>query len=521
MPQTQSIQYGEQARASIKAGIDKAADAIKVTLGPVGKTMVIDLGQANPRITDDGVTGARVIRLKDPHEDVGAKFIREIANKADDHAGDGTTTATVLAQAMTEEAFKLLDANPESVATVKRELNAAVEDAKAQLDAMARPVKTKEEIRQVAYVSSLDEEVADAIAEAFDTLGHSATVIVDSNTQPGIKLKTVKGMRLAKGVLSDWFITNAERIEARLENPRVLVTDKRIASGEQMGAFLENLIKAKILSFVLVADDISGEALATLLVNMQKGLYNCIAITAPYHNERRQQAYEDIAALAGTHVVSDSLGQTLADIKPENLGSFESVISNRSVTTFVGGKGDVTERVAAMEAEKAEATNAYDRDTLSERISGLTGGIGVISVGDFSESAALTRRQKVEDSLNSTKAAIEEGIVPGGGAALSCIKTDNLILRQCKFAPLMQMATNAGMSNTDIVLSLQNATDADPDHDSSCIDFNTGKIVDAFEAGIVDPVKVVKSSLAAAASVVSNALSVGTLIVELPEEPKK
>lgn len=514
----QHIYYDKEARAKIQAGINKAADAIKVTLGPVGKTMVIDLGQTYPTITDDGVTGAKVIKLEDPVEGVGAKLIREIAMKANDKAGDGTTTATVLAQAMIAEAFRIVDEDPSRIPEVQRGLQAALKEAKSQLDAMARPVDGKEDIRRVALISSLDEEVADAIAEVFETLGKTATVIVEEQPKPGISLETVKGMRIPKGLINNWFVSNPERNETRLDNPTVIVTDKRITSAEQLGALIQKLLTAKKLSFVIVAEDISGEALATLALNKQNGLYNCIPVIAPYADTRRTEAYEDIAALTGTYVISDRLGHSLNDVDVATLGSCKSAIANLNHTTLIEGSGDVTDQVKTIEGrlEDGVVYNVmYERETLQERLSGLTGGIGVLKVGAFSESERNAKRYKVEDALNATKAAIEEGIVPGGGAALMGIigKTSNEIFDKTLVSPFRQMAENSGMDDKS-----KQSFHAVQMVEGQAFDFLSGKKVDAFDAGIIDPVKVTKSSLESAVSVVSTVLSVGSLIVEVPDK---
>lgn len=534
------IKFGYEAKKAIKAGVDKAANAVKVTLGPTGRSVILDRGFGSPTITDDGVTVAKSIELEDKFENVGASLIQEVANRTNEEAGDGTTTATVLAQKMIEEAFPMLSKDSSQVNNVKRGMDKAVRFVVLELNKVKKEVKTREEIEQVATISSLDPEVGKLIAEAMEEVGHDGIITVEEGQTIGLQKEVVKGMRFDKGFVSPYMVTNPERVEAVWNDPYILITDKKISAVSDVLPLLEKMVQSGKKDLVIIADDVDGEALTTFILNKLRGTFNVLAIKAPGFGDRRKEMLQDVAALTGGQVITEELGLTLEKAELEHLGKARKVIATKDHSTIVDGQGDkakLEERIAQIRNELKTVTSEFDKEKLQERLARLAGGVGVIKVGAFTETEMKTKKFKIEDALNATRAAVEEGIVAGGGAALAKIaplldkfaqevseheKAGVVIVRKALEAPLRQIAENTGAEAGPIVSYIQ-ASAMHEGYDFAAYDasnWEKGK-ADMMQKGIVDPVKVTRLALENAVSIASTLVTAEAIIVDKPEEKGK
>ncbi len=537
---TKLIKTGRDAKEQIKKGVDIAANAIKVTLGPTGKAVILDRGFGSPTISDDGVTVAKDIELEDPFENIGVSLIKEVANKTNEDAGDGTTTATVLAQTMIEEAFKELEKNTYKANDLKRGMDKAVRFVVEELNKVKKEVSGREGIEQVATISSLDAEVGKLIAEAMEEVGNDGVITVEEGQTIGVEKEVVKGMRFDKGFVSAYMVTNADRMEAVWDDPHVLITDKKISSVQDILPLLEKIVAGGKKELVIIADDVDGEALTTFILNKIRGTFNVLAVKAPGFGDRRKEMLQDIAVLTGGQLITGDLGLSLDKTEIEQLGRARKVIANKETTTVVDGMGDKTAidaRVNEIRSMLAEATSDFDKEKLMERIARLSGGVGVIKVGAFTETEMKAKKFKIEDALNATRAAVEEGIVAGGGAALTRIapilqneilngtyfqtneKNGASIVKASLEAPLKQIAQNAGVEPSGIITHVQTAG-VHAGYDFSNYDganWEEGKRDDMIAAGIVDPVKVTRLALENAVSIASTLVTTETIIVDKPE----
>src|SRR3989344_4454572 len=527
--------FNEAARAAVKKGVDKLANAVKVSLGPKGRNVVLDKGFGSPTITNDGVTIAKEIDLEDKFENVGAQLIKEVAEKTNDVAGDGTTTATVLAQAIIEEGLKNVAAGTDPIA-LRSGMNKAVAAAIVGLKKITKPVKGNKEVAQVATISSLDDQVGQMIADIIEAVGNDGVVTVEEGQTFGLEKEVVQGMRFDKGYVSPYMITNAERMEAEFEDPYILITDHKVSSVQEILPVLEKIAQSGKKEVVIIADEIEGEALATFVVNKLRGTFNVLGIKAPGFGDRRKEMLQDIAFLTGGQVISEEVGLKLENASLEQLGSARKVVATKEYTTLIDGKGDkakISDRIARIKKEMEITDSEFDREKLQERLAKLAGGVGVIKVGAATETEMKERKFKIEDALHATKAAVAEGIVPGGGAALVKIahslfelleetkveltdeeKIGVKIIQNALSAPLRQIAANAGIKDISVILQdIQDIKDA-----SVGYDFNKMQKVDMLEAGIVDPLKVTRTALENAASIASALITMETVITDLPEK---
>lgn len=522
------IIYGDEARAKMKTGIEKVANAVKVTLGPKGRSVVLEKKFGSPLIIDDGVTIAKDIELEDKFENMGAQLIREVASKTNDVAGDGTTTATVLANAMLTEGIKNITAGANPT-LVKKGIEMAVEATKESLSKMQQPVKTKEEKAQIATISSNDREIGNMIAEAIEKVGAEGVITVEEGKTAETQLEIVEGMQFDRGYISPYFVTDSERMECVLENPYLIITDKKISSMNELLPVLEKIVQSG-KQFLIIAEDVDGEALATLVVNKLRGTLKGCAVKAPGFGDRRKEMLEDIAILTGGDVLSEERGIKLDKAELAMLGQCARVVIDKENTTIVSGKGSKEAIAARAEQIRKQIENSkseYDREKLQERLAKLSGGVAVISVGAATETELKAKKAKVEDAKNATKAGVEEGLVPGGGVALArsqkaldALKADNEdirtginIVKKALTAPLKQIAVNAGLDGAvvvDNVLKMKGAADGyDADTDTYC---------DLLKAGVVDPAKVVRTALENAASITGTVLLTETLVADAPEK---
>ena len=522
------IMYGDDARAKMKSGIEKVANAVKVTLGPKGRSVVLEKKFGSPLIIDDGVTIAKDIELEDKFENMGAQLIREVASKTNDVAGDGTTTATVLANAMLTEGIKNITAGANPT-LVKKGIEMAVEATKAELSKMHKPVKTKEEKAQIATISSNDREIGNMIAEAIEKVGAEGVITVEEGKTATTQLDIVEGMQFDRGYISPYFVTDSERMECVLENPYIIITDKKISSMNELLPVLEKIVQSG-KQFLIIAEDVDGEALATLVVNKLRGTLKGCAVKAPGFGDRRKEMLEDIAILTGGEVLSEERGIKLDKAELAMLGQCVRVVVDKENTTIVSGKGSKEAIAARAEQIRKQIENSkseYDKEKLQERLAKLSGGVAVISVGAATETELKAKKAKVEDAKNATKAGVEEGLVPGGGVALArsqsaleSLKADNddirtgiNIVKKALTAPLKQIAANAGLDGAvvvDKVLSMKGAADGyDAENNTYC---------DLLKAGVVDPAKVVRTALENAASITGTVLLTEALVADAPEK---
>jgi len=528
---SKQIKFSEEARKKLKTGVDKLADAVKITLGPKGRNVVLDKGFGAPTITNDGVTIAKEIELEDKIESLGAEIVKEVAEKTNDLAGDGTTTAVVLAQAMISEGLKNVAAGANPLA-IKRGIEKGVEKVLETLKGMKKPITTKEERAQVATISAESEEIGKLIAEAMEEIGKDGVITVEESKAFGIEKEVVKGLQFDSGYISPYMITNAERMESAYEEPLILITDKKISSLKEIIPVLEKVAQAGKKELVIIAEDVDGEALATLVVNKLRGVFNVLAIKSPGFGDRKKEMLNDIAIVTGTEVISEEKGLKLEEVELKALGSARRIVSTKENTTIIGKedeniKNKIEERVKQIKREIEASDSDFDKEKFQERLAKLAGGVAVIKVGAATEVEQKAKQHKVEDALSATKAAVEEGIVPGGGVALlrASLELDELrisgeektginILKRALEEPIRQIAENAG---TDGAVVVQKVRETDQGFGFNAETLNYENLM---EAGIVDPVKVVRSSLQNAASAASMFLTTEVVVAEKPEDKK-
>ncbi|OGE74364.1 MAG: chaperonin GroL [Candidatus Doudnabacteria bacterium RIFCSPHIGHO2_02_FULL_42_25] len=523
-----------EAREKIMAGVDKLANVVKVTLGPKGRNVVLDKGFGSPTITNDGVTIAKEISLEDKFENVGASLLQEVAEKTNEVAGDGTTTATVLAQAILNQWRELR--NQADVLAVKRGIDKAVVFVVNELKTMKKEVNSAKEIAQVGTISSLDPEVGKLIAECMTDVGKDGVITVEEGQTMGLEKEVVKGMRFDKGYVSPYMVTNPERMEAVWESPMILITDKKITSIQEVLPLLEKVAQSGKKELVIIADEIEGEALATFLVNKLRGTFSALAIKAPGFGDRRKEMLADIAVLTGGKVITEELGLKLETAALEDLGTARKVIATKDNSTIVDGggqKAEVEKRVAQIKNELKNSTSEYEKEKLQERLARLSGGVAVIKVGAATETEMKEKKFKIEDALNATKAAVEEGIVAGGGTALAKIapkletlaeevtnaeRVGVMIIRRAIEAPLKQIAANSGLNETSVLSEVQKS-EADMGFDFGGFDPNNwkGGLKNLISAGIIDPVKVTRTALQNASSIAGELLTTEAVVVDKPE----
>ena len=522
------VVYSDVARNELLAGVEKLADAVRVTMGPKGRNVLLQRSFGAPHITKDGVSVAKEIELKHPVENMGAQLVKEVASKTADEAGDGTTTATVLAHAIFKEGLKYITAGANPVA-VKRGMDKAVEAIINELKNMSKTVENKEQIAQVATISANnDKKIGELIAEAMDKVGKDGVITVEEGKSLQDELEVVEGMQFDRGYLSPYFVTDTEKMVAELNDAYILLYDKKISNMKDLLPLLEQMVQGGNKPLLIIAEDIEGEALATLVVNKLRGVLNVCAVKAPGFGDRRKAMLQDIAILTGGQVISEELGRTLESATLADLGQAGRVVVDKENTTIVDGKGDkaaIDARIAQIKKEIEETTSDYDREKLQERLAKLSGGVAVIKVGAATETEMKEKKDRVDDALSATKAAVEEGIVIGGGAAILKaaakinVETEDAdekigvdIVKQAVKAPIKQIASNAGYEAGIVAMKVEEA--------EANIGFNaaTGEYVDMFDAGIIDPTKVERIALQNAVSVGSLLLTTEAAVNEIPEE---
>ncbi len=520
------IQFSEDARRAMLRGVDALANAVKVTLGPKGRNVVLEKKFGSPLITNDGVTIAKEIELPDAFENMGAKLVAEVASKTNDIAGDGTTTATVLAQALIREGLKNVTAGANPMG-IKKGIEKATQAAVEELKAISKPIQGKESIAQVAAISADNDEVGQLIAEAMERVGNDGVITIEESKGFTTELEVVEGMQFDRGYSSPYMVTNSEKMEAVLENPYILITDKKIASIQEILPVLEQVVQQG-KPLLMIAEDVEGEALATLVVNKLRGTFNAVAVKAPGFGDRRKAMLEDIAILTGGQVITEDIGLDLKTASIEQLGRASKVVVTKENTTIVEGAGDsanISGRVNQIRKQMEETTSEFDKEKLQERLAKLAGGVAVIKVGAATETELKEKKLRIEDALNATRAAVEEGIVAGGGTALVNVYNKvaalelagdeetgkNIVLRALE-EPVRQIAANAGLEGSVIVERLKN--------EQVGIGFNaaTNQWVNMVEAGIVDPTKVTRSALQNATSVAAMFLTTEAVVADIPEK---
>ena len=524
------IKYGDDARKALEKGVNVIADTVKITLGPKGRNVVLDKKFGAPLITNDGVTIAKEIELEDPFENMGAQLVKEVSTKTNDVAGDGTTTAMLLAQAIIREGLKNLAAGANPI-ILKRGIAKAVDTAVDKIKSISKPVEGKKGISQVASISAGDASVGELIAEAMDKVGNDGVITVEEGKSMTTELTTVEGMQFDRGYTSAYMVTNTEKMEAVLDNPYILITDKKISSLQEILPIIEPIAQqgARLL---IIAEDVEGDALAALIVNKLKGVLNCVAVKAPGFGDRRKAMLEDIAILTGGTVVSSDLGYEFKDVTPDMLGRASQIKVDKDNTTIIKGAGDkeaIKARVASLKAQIAETTSDYDKEKLQERLAKLAGGVAVINVGAATEVEMKEKKLRIEDALSATRAAVEEGIVPGGGTTLlACIpaikeladklegdeKTGAKIVLRAIEEPVRQIAANAGLDGSVIVNNILNSNKPNYGFDALKDEYT-----DMVESGIIDPTKVTRSALQNAASVAATLLTTESIVTDIPTPP--
>ncbi|MDD7764666.1 MAG: chaperonin GroEL [Peptoniphilaceae bacterium] len=522
------IKFNEDARKGMEAGINKLSNAVKVTLGPKGRNVVLDKKFGSPLITNDGVTIAREIELEDPYENMGAQLVKEVATKTNDVAGDGTTTATLLAQAIIREGLKNVAAGANPM-IIQKGIKKAVEKAVEGIKEFSTVVETKESIAQVAAISAADEEVGKLISDAMEKVGKDGVITVEESRSMGTTLDVVEGMQFDRGYVSPYMVTNTEKMEAELEEPYILITDKKISNIQEVLPVLEQIVQQG-RPLLIIADDVEGEAMATLVVNKLRGTFNCVAVKAPAFGDRRKDMLQDIAILTGGVVVSDELGYDLKETTVDMLGKARRVTVGKEITVIVNGAGDtkaIEERVSLIRNHIENSDSEYDRDKLQERLAKLAGGVAVIQVGAATETELKERKLRIEDALAATRAAVEEGIVPGGGTVLLNVipkvkalldetsgdeRTGVNIIVKALEEPVRQIAINAGLEGSVIVENVKNS------EVGIGFDALNEKYVNMLESGIVDPTKVTRSALQNAASVASMVLTTEAAVADVTKD---
>ncbi|WBB31486.1 chaperonin GroEL [Parvimonas micra] len=522
------IKFNEEARKGMEAGINKLSNTVKVTLGPKGRNVVLDKKFGSPLITNDGVTIAREIELEDPYENMGAQLVKEVATKTNDVAGDGTTTATLLAQAIIREGLKNVAAGANPM-IIQKGIKKAVDKAVEGIKEFSKPVETKESIAQVASISAADEEVGKLISDAMEKVGKDGVITVEESRSMGTTLEVVEGMQFDRGYVSPYMVTNTEKMEAELEDSYILITDKKITNIQEVLPVLEQIVQQG-KPLLIIADDVEGEAMATLVVNKLRGTFNCVAVKAPAFGDRRKDMLQDIAILTGGTVISEDLGYELKETSIEMLGKARRVTVGKELTVIVNGAGEqsaIEERVALIRNQIEISDSEYDRDKLQERLAKLAGGVAVIQVGAATETELKERKLRIEDALAATRAAVEEGIVPGGGTVLLNVipkvkallegtsgdeRTGVNIIVKALEEPVRQIAINAGLEGSVIVENVKNA------EVGIGFDALSEKYVNMLENGIVDPTKVTRSALQNASSVASMVLTTEAAVADVTKD---
>ncbi|MGB9848132.1 MAG: chaperonin GroEL [Patescibacteria group bacterium] len=532
------ILFSSQARMQLKKGVDKLANAVKITLGPKGRAVVLEKGYGAPVVTLDGVTIAKEIELPDKIENIGAELVKEVASKTNDVAGDGTTTATLLAQSLINEALKNVEAGVDPIG-MKKGMEKATERVIAILKEMSKTISTKEEIAQVATISARDSEIGNLIAEVIEQAGKDGVITVEESQTLGLTKEVVEGLQFDRGYVSAYMVTNPEKMEAVLDDPYILITDKKISAVTDILSLLEKIVQTGKKNLLIIADDVEGEALATLIVNKLRGIFTAVAVKAPGFGDRRKEMLQDIAVICGAEVVSEELGRKLENADISVLGSARRVIVDKEKTTIVDGKGSKTEiekRIKQVKMLLEKAESEFDKEKLQERLAKLSGGVAVIKVGAATEVEQKEKQHRIEDAIAATKAAIEEGIVPGGGIALlraseKCkdlleeLRKDqkdfakyvgaSIVLEAIK-TPAKQIAENAGENGDVIVNEILKSTDPNFGYNAAI-----GQYEDLVKAGIVDPTKVTRSALQNAVSCASMLLITEAVVADLPEKKEK
>jgi chaperonin GroEL len=528
------IKYSDDAHKSVKAGVDKLADAVKATLGPKGRYVVLDKKFGSPTVTNDGVTIAKDIELEDPFENMGAQLVREVSSKTNDVAGDGTTTAVVLAQGIVAEGFRNITAGANAT-HIKRGVDKAVEAVVAELKKVAKKVnldakdKAREEITQIATISASDKKIGELIADAILKVGKDGVITVEEGKSAETTLEVVEGMQFDRGYVSPYFVTDAERMESVLDDPLLIVTDKKVSAMNDLLPVLEKILQQG-KPFMLIAEDVEGEALATLVVNKLQGRLRCAAVKAPGFGDRRKEMLEDIAVLTGAQVITEEKGHKMEKVGVDMLGRCKRVVVDKENTTIVGGAGDekaIKARIAQIRKQIEDSTSDYDKEKLQERLAKLVGGVAVINVGAATETEMKSKKYKVEDAMHATRAGVEEGIVSGGGVALlraqkalDSLKASDAdeqtgirIVRRVLEDPIRTIAENAGVDGSIVVDKVRTSADANFGYNAE-----TNEYGDLIKMGVVDPVKVTRSALQNAASVAGLLLTTEVLVTDIPEK---
>jgi len=526
--------FGEEARRKLRDGIDVIAEAVATTLGPKGRNVALDRKFGSPTITHDGVTVAKEIELEDPFENMGVQLLKEAATKTNDIAGDGTTTSTVLAHAMVTEGLKTLAAGSNPM-MLKRGIAAAAKKVAESIKKQAIEISTKEEIANVASISAQDRAIGDLIAEVMDKVGKDGVITVEESKGLEFEQEYVDGMQFDRGYISPYFISNPENMESVIEKPYILVYDKKISAAQDLVPLLENIMKVGERNIVIIAEDVDGEALATMVLNKLRGVFNILAIKAPGFGDRRKAMLQDIATLTGATVISEETGRKLDSADVADLGRADKVVSDKENTTIINGKGDkkaIQGRIEQIRVEIEKTTSDYDREKLQERLAKLSGGVAIIRVGAATETELKEKKHRVEDALSATRAAVEEGIVPGGGVALlnamkkiEGMKMDSddattgvNIVRKALEVPMRRIAENAGFDGSVIVENVRQAQAAGDKNDKIGFDILEEKLLDMVKGGVIDPVKVTRGALENAASIAAMILTTEALITDIPEE---
>lgn len=524
------IKYAEDARRALESGVNQLANTVKITLGPKGRNVVLDKKFGSPLITNDGVTIAKEIELEDPFENMGAQLVKEVATKTNDVAGDGTTTATLLAQAMIREGLKNVAAGANPM-IIKKGINKAVETAVEELKKISRPIESKEAIAQVASISAADDAIGSLIAEAMEKVGKDGVITVEESNTFGTTLDVVEGMQFDRGCISLYMVTDTEKMEAVLDDPYILITDKKISNIQELLPVLEQIVQQG-RKLLIIAEDVEGEALSTLIINKLKGTFTCVAVKAPGFGDRRKAMLEDIAILTNGQVISEELGLELKETQLSQLGRARQVKVQKENTIIVDGAGDaksIKDRIKMLKAQIEETTSDFDKEKLQERLAKLSGGVAVIKVGAATETELKERKHRIEDALAATRAAVEEGIVPGGGTALANTinavdaliagaegdeKTGVKIVKRALEEPVRQIAENAGLEGSVVIEKVMASKPG------VGFDALREKYIDMIQAGIVDPTKVTRSALQNAASVAALLLTTESVVADLPEKEK-
>lgn len=529
---SKQILFNEEARAALKIGVDKLANAVKVTLGPKGRNVVLDKGYGAPTITKDGVSVAKEIDLENKYENIGAEMIKEVASKTNDVAGDGTTTATILAQAMISEGLKLVTSGVDPI-EIRVAMEAKTAEIVKKLKSMSKMISTKDEIAQVASISANDKEIGRIIAEAMESVGKDGVITVEEGQSFGVEKEVVEGMQFDKGYVSPYMITDGEKMEAVMEDVSILITDKKISSVEEIVPLLEKVAQSGKKDLVIIADGIEGQALATFVVNKLRGTFNVLGIKAPGFGDRRKEMLQDIAILTGAKFITEEVGLKLENAKLEDLGQARRVVASKDNTTIIDGKGDqkeITSRVDQIKKAIELSESDFDKEKLQERLAKLSGGVAVIKVGAATETEMKEKKDRIEDALNATRAAIEEGVVPGGGLALAQASDAFLEITEKKdtasagakiidaaiLEPIKQIAANAGKDGSLILYNIIRENK----NNNNNIGYNAAinKFEDLVKAGIIDPTKVVRSALENAVSAAIMFLTIEVVITEKPDE---